>query len=102
MSYIIMSNADGLIQFHGHSVAFGSDRYSNNAGNNSGVFQPLYDIVNTVLSYGYEVIYGAESFHNNGKDEKDRISNEILKSKVLILKSKKILLIIILYLRIHF
>jgi hypothetical protein len=75
-----MSKPDELIQFHGHSIAFGSDKHINNTGNNSS-FQPLYDIVNSLLSFGYAVVYGAESFHNNGKDEKDRISHEILKSK---------------------
>ena len=58
-------------------------------GSNSKKYEPLYEITNSYLSFGYAVIYAAESLQNNGKEEKDRILNQILKSKKARIKDKE-------------
>ena len=84
-----MSRSNDLIQRHGHSIAFANDNYDIDYKNNPKKYEPLYEIVNSYLSLGYAVIYSVESFQNNGKEEKDLISNRILKSKKAHLKNKE-------------
>ena len=84
-----MSMSNDLIQRHGHSIAFAHDNYDNDYKNNSKEYEPLYEIVNSYLSLGYAVIYSVESLQNNGKEERDLISNRILKSKKAHLKNKE-------------
>src|SRR4051812_3063514 len=84
-----MSQSNELIQKHGHSIAFSNDNHDEDYKNNSKKYESLYEITNSYLSVGYAVIYAAESLENNGKEEKDRILNQILKSKKTHMKDKE-------------
>jgi hypothetical protein len=78
-----MSNSNSLISYTNHAIAFASNIYNlEDENNNSEIFEPLYEIVNSYLSNGYAIIYGVESLQNHGINEKDRILNQILKSNI--------------------